>query len=417
MKLLDKYNRISLITTVLVIIITGFVYYFTISYILTDQVDKDLAVEENEIFDYVKLNHRLPQVFKSEDLKIQFKAIGKDTLSRQFMNTQFWDDKEHDEEAARALQSWVAVNGVNYGITIMESKVETEDLIRLIFMITLGIILLLIIVLIIINRLVIRNLWMPFYDMLRQIKLFNLTDHNSIIGLQTGIEEFRDMNEEISAMSSRVRQDYLELKDFVENAAHELMTPIAVMNSKLDTLLQTGNLNDQQGSLIGDMYGTMAKLTRLNKAMLLLTKIENRLINDQEQLNLKPALETACSEFQDMAADKHLSVQMELTDVEILMSKTLLDILLGNLLSNAIRHNRQGGEIYIKLDNKVLVIQNTGKAQELDAAIIFQRFHKSAESEGSGLGLTLARQICENYGFRLRYSYADDWHKFAVVFK
>lgn len=416
MKLLDKYNRISLLTTVLVIIITGFVYYFTISFILTDQVDKDLVVEEHEIFDYVKLNNRLPQVFKSEDLKIHFKAIGKDTIARGFTNTQYWDEKDHEQESGRALSSWVAVNGINYSITIIESKVETEDLIRLIFFITLGIILLLIVVLIMINRLVIRNLWQPFYDMLRQIKLFNLTDKNSITTTQTGIEEFKDMNEEISAMASRVQQDYQELKSFVENAAHELMTPIAVMNSKLDTLIQTGNLNDQQGALIGDMYGTMAKLTRLNKAMLLLTKIENKLINDQEQLNLKTAVEIACNEFQDLAADQDLQLRLDLADVTVTMSKTLLDILLGNLLGNAIRHNRQGGQIDVSLNSRQLIIRNTGKAQSLDAAVIFQRFHKSAESEGSGLGLTLARQICDNYGFKLSYSYKDNRHLFSVTF-
>ncbi|TSJ43998.1 HAMP domain-containing histidine kinase [Mucilaginibacter corticis] len=417
MKLLDKYNRISLLTTILVIIVTGFIYYFTISYILTDQVDKDLVVEENEIFEHVKLNHNLPEVFKSEDLKILFKNIGQDTMPRQFSNTQFWDDKEKEQEAARGLQSWVRVNGVNYSIHIIESKVETEELIRLIFLITLGIILLLIIALITINRLVIRNLWQPFYDMLRQIKLFNVTDQNSITPLTTGIEEFRDMNEEISAMSTRVKQDYQELKTFVENAAHELMTPIAVMNSKLDTLIQTGGLNDEQGTLIGDMYGTMGKLTRLNKVMLLLTKIENNLINDQEALDVRATIETACSEFQDLAYNKELRLHTELTDVTLFMSKTLLDILLGNLLGNAIRHNRPGGVVTVKLNQQALIIQNTGKFDALDASTIFRRFQKASDSEGSGLGLTLARQICENNGFRLQYSFEDHLHTFTVNFK
>jgi signal transduction histidine kinase len=416
MKLLDKYNRISLLTTILVIIVTGFIYYFTISYILTDQVDKDLLVEENEIFEHVKLNHNLPEVFKSEDLKILFKNIGQDTMPRQFSNTQFWDDKEKEQEAARCLQSWVRVNGVNYSIHIIESKVETEELIRLIFLITLGIILLLIIALITINRFVIRNLWQPFYDMLRQIKLFNVTDQNSITPLTTGIEEFRDMNEEISAMSARVKQDYQELKIFVENAAHELMTPIAVMNSKLDTLIQTGGLNDEQGTLIGDMYGTMGKLTRLNKVMLLLTKIENNLINDQEALDVRATIETACSEFQDLAYNKELRLHTELTDVTLFMSKTLLDILLGNLLGNAIRHNRTGGAVTVKLNQQALIIQNTGKFEALDAGTIFRRFQKASDSEGSGLGLTLARQICENNGFRLQYSFEDHLHTFTVNF-
>src|SRR4051812_35746693 len=129
MKLLDKYNRISLITTVLVIIVTGIVYYFTISLILTDQVDKDLVVEEHEIFNYVKLNQSLPQVFKSDDLKISFQPIGQGTVQRQFINTSNIGDKIHEHETARGLISYVRVKNQNYRIVITQSTVETDDLI------------------------------------------------------------------------------------------------------------------------------------------------------------------------------------------------------------------------------------------------------------------------------------------------
>lgn len=416
MKLLDKYNRISLVTTILVIIITGIVYYFTISFILTRQIDKDLAVEENEIFDYVKLNNRLPQIFKSEDLKIYFQPIESYAVKRQFVNINYWNDRDRDRESGRGLISSVLVNSKAYRITIIESKVKTEDLIRVIFLITLGIILVLILVLIIINRVVIRNLWLPFYDMLRQIKLFNLTDHNSIPGLQTNVEEFKDMSQEISAMSTRVKQDYQELKNFVENAAHELMTPIAVMNSKLDTLIQTHDLSERQSELISDVYATVAKLTRLNKAMLLLTKIENKLIIDKELIAVKPAIEAIVNEFQEIFASKELKLHMQLTATEVSISKALMDILLNNLFTNAVRHNVLGGDIYVMLEQQKLTVQNTGRLEALDPQSIFQRFQKSPESEGSGLGLTLARQICENYGFTLSYTYQQNRHTFTVSF-
>lgn len=417
MKLLDKYNRISLVITILVIVVTGIVYYFTISYILTDQVDKDLVVEENEIFEYVTINKRLPQVFKSDDLKISFRPVTYNTVKRSFADVEYWNDKDGRRESGRRLISSVKVNGKYYRIIIIESKVETEYLIQLIFLITLGIIFVLIVVLVVINRLVIRNLWLPFYDMLAQIKLFNLTDRNSITNLQTNIEEFKDMNQEISAMSARVRQDYQELKKFVENAAHELMTPIAVMNSKLDTLIQTSNLSERQGELITDVYATVAKLTRLNKAMLLLTKIENKLMNEQqEQVPIQTAVAALLSEFNEIFLSKNLRVHTQLTDPGITMSKVLLDILLNNLLTNAVRHNIANGEIFLSLDKNALTIQNTGKPQELDELMIFQRFYKSPESEGSGLGLTLARQICKNYGFTLSYSFHQNRHVFMVSF-
>lgn len=416
MKLLDKYNRISFITTIMVIVVTGFVYYFTISYILTGQVDQDLMVEEREIFDYVKANQKLPQIFKLDDLKIDFTVIGQDTVQRRFIDVDFPDNREHDMEAGRGLITSVKVGEQNYRVSVIKSKVETEDLIRLIFLITLGIILLLIVILVIINRLLIRNLWKPFYDMLSQIKLFNLADKSSISTTTTEIDEFKDMNQEISAMSARVRQDYQELKSFVENASHELMTPLAVMNSKLDTLIQTSDLTDRQGELIGDVYNTVAKMTRSNKAMLLLTKIENKLLDARNDIPVKAALEDALNEFQEIVAAKDIKLHTDLSDIDAKLSRSLLDILLNNLLSNAVRHNVPGGDIYVTLYQRFLIIQNTAKAGILDQDTIFQRFQKSAESEGSGLGLTLVKQICENYGLKIAYSFEQDMHTFTVTF-
>lgn len=416
MKLLDKYNRISLLTTVLVIIITGIIYYFTISYILTNQVDKDLLVEENEIFDYVKLNHRLPQVFKSEDLKIHFQPVAPGSVKRQFIDTRYRDEKDRKMESGRGLMSSVVVQGVNYRIVIIESKVETEDLIRLIFLITLGIILVLIFAILTINRLVIKNLWQPFYQMLRQIKLFNVTDYKSIPRLDTTIEEFKDMNEEVTAMSLRVSSDYQELKRFVENASHELMTPLAVMNSKLDTLVQSGELTDRQGKLIGEMYTTVSRMKKLNKAMLLLSRIENRLIHEQEVIDLEQMVTAIVNDFQELLTAKVLRLTTNLSRVTVVINKDLAEILLSNLLGNAIRHNHTGGEIQVRLNNMALIISNTGYAGELAGDLIFQRFHKAAESDGSGLGLTLSREICESYGFGLYYSYQHNQHTFTVQF-
>src|SRR5437588_10309162 len=98
MKLLAKYNRVTLVTTIIVMLITGIIYYQAISLILTGMVDKDLLVEENEIFDYVNLNHQLPQVFESNDLQISFTEARPATVERQFIYTLYkkhYDRRRH----------------------------------------------------------------------------------------------------------------------------------------------------------------------------------------------------------------------------------------------------------------------------------------------------------------------------------
>ncbi len=416
MKLLDRYNRLSLLVTILVIIITGIIYYFTISYILTAQVDKDLIVEEHEIFDYVKLNGRLPQVFKSEDLRITFQPVNNKLISRYFIDTTYRDGKNNGQESGRGLISLVKVGRQSYRITIIESKVETEDLIRLIFLITLGIILVLMLLLLIINRRIIRNLWQPFYHILNQVKLFNLADNKTITAQDTAIAEFRDMNQEITAMSLRVRSDYEQLKTFVENASHELMTPIAVMNSKLDTLIQTGSYNEGQSRLLDDLYTSMTRLTRLNQSMLLLARIENQLMGGDETVDLTGIIHDKVEQLKELYQDKGITLTAELCHKQLQASRYLIDVLLNNLLINAIRHNIKQGIINIKLSENELVIKNTGEEKDRSDEEIFKRFSKSASSEGSGLGLTISAQICSNYGYQLLYSYHTLFHYFTVKF-
>ena len=432
MKLLTRYNRVNLVTTIVVMLITGIIYYMAINLILTNKIDKDLAVEENEVFEYVKTNHQLPQVFESKDLQITFTSAQPGSVTRNFINTVYRrtdeNDDEHEEhrrhrhhhgeeyESGRGLISSVTVGDKYYRIQIVESKVETEDLVKIIFGITLAVILLLLLVLFVTNRLILNRLWQPFHNLMKEVRLFNIADNKDIPDLKTNVDEFKELNQAIISMSSRVKSDYKDLKTFTENASHELLTPIAVINSKLDTLIQTDNFSEQQSKLLNDLYSAVSKLTRLNQSLLLLVKIENQLVGGDQLLNLKSSVEEIIAQFDEIFQDKELKVSSELIDKEIHASPYLIDILLNNLLSNAIRHNYKGGVVNIKLTSEYLSIQNTGDDDTLQSEQIFTRFHKSSGSEGSGLGLTISRQICENLGFTLDYNFKSPYHIFTVEF-
>jgi signal transduction histidine kinase len=423
MKLLTKYNRVNLITTIVVMLITGIIYYQAISYILTGIKDKDLLVEEREIFDYVKLNHELPQTFESNDQQITFSPANTGSVKREFINTEYYKkfggQHKHGQgeyEAGRGLISSVTVGNNYYKILIIVSKVETEDLIRLIFTITIGVILLLLLVLYLTNRLILNRLWQPFYNIMGELRLFSIADKHQISKVDTSIDEFKELNKVVVEMAGRAKHDYDDLKAFTENASHELLTPIAVINSKLDTLIQTENFNDRQSKLLNDLYTAASRLTRLNQSLLLLVKIENKLMHDREQLSLLDLVEEMTGQFDEIFSDKELKVTCNLTHKEIYASRYLTEILLSNLINNAIRHNHVGGEVIISLDDNCLTIKNTGDAEALADEKIFTRFHKSSQSEGSGLGLTISRQICESFGFRLEYFHDQGYHVFEVRF-
>jgi signal transduction histidine kinase len=247
------------------------------------------------------------------------------------------------------------------------------------------------------------------------LKEFSLANHINIESIPSKIDEFIELDNAMLTMAYRVKNDYENLKAFTENASHELMTPISVINSKLDTLVQTDEFTDKQSKLLNDLYGTVARLTRLNKSMLLLAKIENGLITDNQEIDIKEMIEECLCQHEEMIHQLNINLQTDFQDKRVRASKLLMEVLLNNLISNAIRHNYSNGEIKIILDTKQLTISNTGNGT-FNFDQVLKRFHKSDRSEGIGLGLTLCKQICDNYGLTLNYSQHKNTHTFTVIF-
>jgi signal transduction histidine kinase len=415
MKLFDKYNRINIGVTIVIMLVTGIVYYYTISHILTGQIDKDLVLEENEVFSYVSKNHRLPNIYESDHQQIVFTPLGEKKTERRFLDTTYHDLDEKDLEAGRALISSVKVAGHNYRVLVTQSKVETEDLIQIIFLITIAVIVTLLTILLILNRVILKSIWKPFYKVLLQLKEFSLANHANIHSSPSNIDEFIELDQAVISMADRVKSDYENLKAFTENASHELMTPISIINSKLDTLVQTDEFTDKQSKLLNDIYGTVTRLKRLNKSMLLLAKLENGLINDQSEVDIKDVLEESIYQHEELLQQLNIRLTTNLHNKKVRANKSLMEILCNNLLSNAIRHNYQDGELSVLLSPEKLTVCNTGKGS-FDFRQVIKRFHKSDGSEGIGLGLTLCKQICDNYGFTLAYQPDGKLHAFSIIF-
>lgn len=416
MKLSEKYNRANLITSLVVLAITGIIYYAVIHFILTEKLDKDLVVEENEIEQYVRTYNKLPLPTSYLDQQVHYKKLEKNFSDfRKFNYTTFYNPKEKEEEPGRSLTTSVMLGNIKYEVTIIKSRVEAEDLVRIILFITIGVTGLLLIALMLINRLVLSRLWKPFYAILGQMKIYELAKMDSINKVPTSIDEFRELNDSANAMAIRVRQDYKELKSFTDNASHEMMTPLATVNAKLDSLLQTGAFTTTQGAILEDIYRATGRLFRLNQSLLLLAKIENNLIPDVQDINMRQLVADKVSQFHELLEKDNLTFTEQLEPSKVRMSKYLADMLLNNLFGNAIRHNHSGGGIVVILQSGYLKVTNTGKDEELDTQL-FERFSKSTSSEGTGLGLAISKQICTLYGFSISYKYLGNKHEFLVEF-
>jgi len=416
MKLAQHYTRTSVYVTLTVLVIGAVIYYFAINYIGTQQLDRALQQQLTEAEEYIRSNNGNPQQYDVDRDHAVFVKTNRQLLLKRFFDTTYFNPKEQRSEAGRAVEDLVKQKDSNYKVVITVSRAGQKNLIELISIITLVLLAGLLAVLFVINKYMLNGLWKPFQLTLNEIKKFNIADVDQFKGKPSKVDEFTELNEAIREMSLRVTHDYLNLKQFTENASHEMMTPLAVVTTKLDTLIQDETLSADQLGQIADIYSSINKSSRLNQSLLLLAKLENKLVTEEEPIKLEMIIETKILQFQELIEKKELTIRYTLHHKQIVASKYLVDILLNNLLSNAIRHNVPGGSIIIDLNSDQLSIRNTGTANTLSGLQIFERFQKGKDSQGTGLGLTLVKNICQLYGYTIQYEYEPGWHKFAVSF-
>lgn len=416
MKLEAKYQRATFVAVLFVLLLTATSYYILIYNALINQLDESLKVEEQEITNFVNVNKYLPEESHFSDQQIDFDSTDK-IVSRKFISSKIYSKEEKELELIRQLIFTVKVKDAYYIATVSKPQSETEDLLILILLNTAGVILFLFVVLFIANRIFIKKLWQPFYIMLHQMKEFNLARPGKLAMVGTKIEEFTALEEAWTNLTKKINKDYETLKSFVDNASHEMQTPLAIVNSKLDLLIQDSHLTKDNVLHLQSMYDAINKLTRLNQSLLLLAKIEYDQFPGKQEVDLNELIKQRLIGLEELIQGRKLQVTTNLSAMKVLMHPQLADMLVSNLLINAIRHNIPGGNIYIEGNEEHFSIQNTGEANELNRHTVFNRFQKHSQSDGVGLGLAIVKQICETHHFLVIYAFNNGIHHFELTLK
>lgn len=265
-------------------------------------------------------------------------------------------------------------------------------------------------------RFISDRLWRPFDRTLRAIEGFRLEDGAVPALPDSGIKEFSRLNAVLNQLMADSLNSYRIQKEFAENASHELQTPLAVFQSKLDLLLQLPEITERQAAIIQDLYRMNSRLSRLNRDLLLLAKMENGQFGRAET-DVVSVLNELLPCFDNLAAGLALRREFRVGSLKITANRSLLESLITNLMVNAVRHNGPNGAITLTLEPDSLTVSNTSGEPALDESRIFDRFYRPAErSEGNGLGLAIAKAVCDYHGWRIAYSYRDGRHAFAVTF-
>lgn len=322
---------------------------------------------------------------------------------------------QKETDRFQGLVSYFEINGRAYSVTVETNMEEANETIAALTVAGLVFFIVLLGGFLFINRRVSGNIWRPFYDTLEKMKGFDLSRQEPIVFEKTNISEFHELNDSLSKLIAVDLEVYKKQKEFTENVSHELQTPLAVAQTKLDILLQ-GNLVDEQYVLIDEAQKALNRITRINRNLLLLAKIGNSQFPDAEPVNVSLLLEQALSGLTDIANGYNLIIVPEISaNCHVTANKILTGILLENLLTNAIRYSSQGSTIKAELTPSGLTVTNPGTAA-LDKTGLFKRFGKASENPGTGLGLALVQQISDRYGWTTGYRFEDGCHHFSVHF-
>ena len=415
MKLITKISRYYLLNSTLLFMAAFIAVYYALNWIMNEELDERLLSSQSAIIEKLQQGIQVNNPPFIEVTKVPQEITEQVVLS----DTSIYLREEGENEPFRQAVSYFSKDGNHYKLIVRASIIEKEDLVFSLLIIFMLVFLLMIIVLFFINRKTANEIFRPFYSNLEQLNRYTVRSEKGL-DLQTSkIDEFAELNAALSELSAKGAKEYKALREFTEDVSHELQTPVSVVKSKLELLLQKDISDEEMIDHIRNAYFNINKLDKLNRSLVLLSKLESKDFFDEKEIDTGQVIERVIENYQEIAEAKNINVSRNIKSRrKIKGNETLLDILISNLISNAIKHNYDGGRIEIELADSTFKIANTGNEESLDPAKIFNRFNKSNNSGDSvGLGLAIAKKICLLFDYEINYSYQSEMHTIEVKFE
>lgn len=446
MKLLTKTTIYYLLIATFVFGVGGIVTYYTIISLINEDINEYFIRKELNYTDKIAKGKLRPRPYKSHgsfhhkgekhdafhhhfeeaDNNLRLYHYGKSHNIYQYITPPRRFDAEINDTTLSMGEWQISVrrkcvvrkiNETYYKMCMYKSLEEAGDEIEAVIGTIIYLFVSLLVVMLVASYFLSRRLLKPFNQTLTQIKSFKITDTSLLNLRKSNTLEFEELNALVLDMTSKIRDDYRNLKEFTENASHEIQTPLAIIKSKIELLIQS-QLDNEQMQHLQSIYEVSNRLSKINKALLLLAKIENKQFQETKSINLGKLIEKHLVNFQELIDMKDIFLKIQINHpTTILINPTLADVLISNLLSNAIKHNIAGGEIIIGVEGNLLKINNTGKAGGVKGEAMFERFKKGGGSSNSiGLGLSIVRKICETNHIEIHHLHKSEVHEFSLTF-
>jgi len=392
MKLIDKSNKQFLIVLIVLLSISSVVIFSLLNSYIKNELDEKLKNDEYRIIQKLKENPHIVSI--SPIIEVEACSEKEERIGK-IRNVMVYDFIEDEKEPYRELVSVKKINGKFYSIKIRQSSIENKDLLFAIGFTVFAVFTVLVFSLFFINNRLSRKLWQPFYTNINRLKSYSFQENKQLELENSNIDEFYQLNQSLEELTSKLSKDYITLKEFTENASHEIQTPLSIILMNIDDLLQK-NQSEESNSKLYQTYQAAKRLSNLNEKLLLLARLDNNQKRELENVNLNEKIEQQIKVLEPLIEAKELVVKLSNSFIfNVQMDPVIADILIMNLLSNAIKHNLNKGFITISIsENKIHFTNSKATDKIIDEEEIFQRF-KKGNSDSVGLGLSIILKICD----------------------
>lgn len=413
---------IHLLTGILVVLSGWAVcFYFAIVDEINDEIDDSLEDYSELIIIRSLAGKELPSSDSGSNNQYFLREVSEAYVRTRerirYQDTMVYIAEKKETEPARILTTIFRNDaGQYYELSVSTPTIEKQDLRESIFYLLIGLFVILLVTILIINIWVFYRSMKPFYVLLHWLGDYRLGKTQKPLYNPTSTSEFQKLNDTVIRFAQHSEEVFQQQKQFIGNASHEIQTPLAVCRNRLEMLMEDETLTEQQLGEIIKTYETLEYVSKLNKSLLLLSKIDNHQYSETSQVCLNDVLHSLTPDFKEVYAFKEVSLSLE-ENARLCadMNEVLATVLMTNLLKNAFVHNVEGGSIRITINRDSICFSNTGTLVALDEKRVFERFYQGNKKEGStGLGLAIANAVCRQFKLELKYVFKDGMHQFWV---
>lgn len=421
MKLLYYTHRNLFVVVFLLMSLWGVFFYYVIVAEVMDETDDSLEnTRELLVARFLAEPELLGDSQESWLKHYQVRSMSDEEAEDyddRFYDGEMYVEIEDEDEPVRVMAScFRGADGRFYELKIWQSTLERDDLVEAIVTSLVVLLVVLLLCTSLATRAVLKSIFTPLNRIMEWIGNFVPGQACRPLTVRSRIREFRMLAEALSEMNRRGEAAYEQQKQFIENASHELQTPLAAIQGRLELLADTPGLDDKQLQCIDQAFRQLSRAVQLNKTLLMLSRIANGQYPDRTDVNLNHIVDDTLEMLSEVYADRQICFETDdAGSCCVRMNEMLARVLVGNLLKNAVVHNVRNGHVRVRITPAMLTVSNGGDTP-LDPARIFIRFYHSTSghTDSLGLGLSLVESIVNLYGFSLTYRFTEGEHVFVL---